>query len=65
LVPGHGPAGRREGVEDQLRYLDTAEGAVRRALDSGTETAACAAVARAFPLFRLGIVLPELVARLR
>jgi cyclase len=65
LVPGHGPVGGPEGVEDQLRYLDTAEGAVRRALDSGTETAACAAVARAFPLFRLEIVLPELVARLR
>jgi glyoxylase-like metal-dependent hydrolase (beta-lactamase superfamily II) len=65
LVPGHGPAGGREGAEDQLRYLDTAESAVRRALESGTEDEAREAVTRAFPLFRLGIVLPELVARLR
>jgi cyclase len=65
LVPGHGPAGGREGVEDQLRYLDAAEGAVRRALESGTEEDARAALTRAFPLLRLGIVLPALVARLR
>ena len=65
LVPGHGPTGRREGVEDQLRYLETAQSAVRRALESGTEEDAHAALTRAFPLFRLGIVLPELVARLR
>ena len=65
LVPGHGPAGGREGVEDQLRYRDRAERAVRVALESGTEKDACAAVTRAFPLFRLGIVLPALVARLR
>jgi glyoxylase-like metal-dependent hydrolase (beta-lactamase superfamily II) len=65
LVPGHGPAGGREGVEDQLRYLDTAERAVQRALESGTEEDARAALTRAFPLFRLGIVLPALVARFR
>jgi glyoxylase-like metal-dependent hydrolase (beta-lactamase superfamily II) len=65
LVPGHGPVGGREGVEEQLRYLDAAEAAVRRALDSGTEEDAREAVTRTFPLFRLGIVLPELVARLR
>ena len=65
LVPGHGPAGGREGIEDQLQYLDTAESAVRRALESGTEADARAALTRAFPLFRLGIVLPALVARLR
>ncbi len=65
LVPGHGPAGGREGVEDQLRYLDAAERLVRRALESGTEEDARAALTRAFPLFRLGIVLPALVARLR
>jgi cyclase len=65
LVPGHGSAGGREGVEDQLRYLDTAEGTVRRALESGTEEEAREALTRAFPLFRLEIVLPALVARLR
>jgi glyoxylase-like metal-dependent hydrolase (beta-lactamase superfamily II) len=65
LVPGHGPAGGREGVEEQLRYLDVAERTVRGALESGTEEDARAALTRAFPLFRLEIVLPELVARLR
>jgi len=65
LVPGHGPAGGRERVEDQLRYLDTAETVVRQALESGGEEEAGAALRRAFPLFRLGIVLPSLVARLR
>ncbi len=65
LVPGHGPSGGRDGVEDQLRYLDAAEGAVRRALDSGTEEDARAAVTRAFPSFRLEIVIPALVAALR
>jgi cyclase len=65
LVPGHGPAGGREGVEDQLQYLDTAESVVRRALEPGTEEDARAALTRAFPLFRLGIVLPALVARFR
>jgi cyclase len=65
LVPGHGPAGGREGIEDQLRYLEAAESAVRRALESGTEADARAALTRAFPLFRLRVVLPALVARLR
>jgi cyclase len=64
LVPGHGPPGGREGVEDQLRYLDTAESVVRRALDSGTKENAREALMRAFPSFRLGVVLPALVARL-
>ncbi len=65
LVPGHGPAGGREVVDEQLRYLDVAERAVRGALESGTEEDARAALTKAFPLFRLEIVLPELVARLR
>jgi glyoxylase-like metal-dependent hydrolase (beta-lactamase superfamily II) len=65
LVPGHGPPGGREDVDEQLRYLDTAESAVRRTLESGTEDEACAALARAFPSFRLEIVLPALVSRLR
>lgn len=65
LVPGHGAAGGPEGVEDQIRYLDAAERIVRRSLESGTEEDACDAMKRAFPSFRLGIVLPALVARLR
>lgn len=65
LVPGHGPAGGREGVDDQLRYLESAENVVRRALESGTEEDARTSLTRAFPLFRLEIVLPALVARFR
>jgi len=64
LVPGHGPACGREGVDDQLRYLATAARVVRRALESGTEDEARDAVTRAFPSFRLEVVLPALVARL-
>jgi cyclase len=65
LVPGHGPSGGREGVEEQLRYLDTAQSVVRGTLESGTEEHARAALTRALPSFRLEIVLPALVARLR
>ncbi len=65
LVPGHGPAGGREGFEEQLRYLDAAESVVRRACGSGSEEDARAALARAFPSFRLEVVLPALVAALR
>ena len=65
LVPGHGPAGGREGVEEQLRYLDAAERAVRGALASGTAEDARASLAAAFPGFRLEIVLGDSVKRLR
>jgi len=65
VVPGHGPAGGRECVEEQLRYLDTAERVVRGGLETGTDEDARAAVMREFPVFRLGVVLPALVARLR
>lgn len=64
LVPGHGPAGGREGVEEQLRYLDAAERAVRGALESGTEEDARAALAAAFPRFALELVLGDSVKRL-
>jgi glyoxylase-like metal-dependent hydrolase (beta-lactamase superfamily II) len=64
LVPGHGPTGGREGVEEQLRYLDAAERAVRGALESGTEEDALAALAAAFPGFSLEIVLCDSVKRL-
>ena len=65
LVPGHGPAGGREGVEEQLRYLDAAERAVRGALASSTAEDARAALAAAFPGFSLEIVLDDSVKRLR
>jgi glyoxylase-like metal-dependent hydrolase (beta-lactamase superfamily II) len=64
LVPGHGPAGGREAVEEQLRYLDAAERAVRGALESGTEEDARAALAAAFPGFALEIVLRDSARRL-
>ena len=65
LVPGHGPAGGREGVDDQLAYLEAAEQVVVGALRDGSEEDACVAIARRFPDFRLEIVLPALVARFR
>jgi cyclase len=65
LVPGHGPASGREGLDVQLQYLATAARLVRRALASGTGDDARRAMTRAFPTFRLEIVLPQLVAALR
>jgi glyoxylase-like metal-dependent hydrolase (beta-lactamase superfamily II) len=64
LVPGHGPAGGREGVENQLSYLDEAERVVRSALETGTEEDACAALTRAFPDHLLALVVRDSVKRL-
>ena len=64
LVPGHGPAGGREGVEDQLRYLDDAERVVRSALKTGSEEDACAALTRTFPGHLLALVVRDSVKRL-
>jgi glyoxylase-like metal-dependent hydrolase (beta-lactamase superfamily II) len=64
LVPGHGPAGGREGVENQLLYLDEAERVVRSALKTGTEEDACAALTRAFPDHLLAVVVCDSVKRL-
>jgi glyoxylase-like metal-dependent hydrolase (beta-lactamase superfamily II) len=64
LVPGHGPAGGREGVENQLLYLDEAERVVRSALEAGTEEDACAALTQAFPDHLLAVVVCDSVKRL-
>jgi glyoxylase-like metal-dependent hydrolase (beta-lactamase superfamily II) len=64
LVPGHGWAGGREGVDDQLLYLDEAERIVRSALRTGTEEDACAALTRAFPDHLLALVVRDSVKRL-
>lgn len=65
LVPGHGPAGGREGLENQLSYLDEAERVVGSALKTGTEEDASAALARAFPDYLLALVVRDSVKRLR
>jgi cyclase len=65
LVPGHGLTGGREAVEDQLLYLDRTRRIVAGAPESAGEDELTSALARAFPQFRLRIVLPALVDRFR
>jgi len=65
LVPGHGPPGGREAVEEQLRYFDLAEKVVAEAAETTGSDEAASRVARAFPEFRLRIVLPALVEAFR
>jgi cyclase len=65
LVPGHGSMGGREGVEDQLRYLDRTQKIVAGFPRSAGVDEVVSALARDFPDFRLRIVLPALVGRLR
>jgi len=65
VVPGHGSAGGREAVGDQLRYLDCARKIVAESSKTAGEDEITSALARAFPEFRLRIVLPALVDRYR
>lgn len=62
LVPGHGPAGGREAVEDQIAYFGAAERAVREAADFGFDPVA--ALKAAYPEHLLAVVLPDAVRRL-
>jgi cyclase len=62
LVPGHGPAGGREAVEDQLAWFDGATRAVREAAEFGFDPVA--ALKAAFPDRLLAAVLPDAVRRL-
>jgi glyoxylase-like metal-dependent hydrolase (beta-lactamase superfamily II) len=62
LVPGHGPAGGREAVEDQLAWFDGASRAVREAAEFGVDPVA--ALKAAYPERLLTVVLPEAVRRL-
>ena len=65
LVPGHGAAGGREAVEDQIQYFARTRKIVDEAAESAGRDEITSVLARAFPEFRLGIVLPELVDRYR
>ncbi len=62
LVPGHGPAGGREAVEDQIAYFDAAERTVREASEFGFDP--IAALKAAFPERLLTVVLTDTVRRL-
>ena len=65
LVPGHGPPGTRGAVEDQIRYLDRMRKIVAETPEAAGADGVISGVARAFPEFRLGIVLPALIDRFR
>jgi cyclase len=62
LVPGHGPPGGREAVEDQIVYFDAAERTVREAAEFGFDPVA--ALKAAFPERLLAVVLPDAVRAL-
>jgi len=62
LVPGHGPPGGREAVEDQLAWFEGASRAVREAVEFGLDPVA--ALKAAFPDRRLAAVLPDAARRL-
>ena len=59
LVPGHGPAGGREAVEEQIAYLDAARRIVAEAVDFGVDPVA--ALRAAYPDRLLAAVLPDAV----
>jgi cyclase len=59
LVPGHGPPGGREAVEEQIAYFDAAVRTVREAAEFGFDPVA--ALKAAFPERLLTIVLPDAV----
>ncbi len=63
-VPGHGAPGSREIVQRQLAYDRTVEKLVGEGRASKSEAGEIAeSIAREFPGFRLGIVLPDTVRR--
>jgi cyclase len=59
LVPGHGPAGGREAIEEQIAYLDAARRTVTEALEFGLDPVA--ALRAAYPERLLASVLPDAV----
>lgn len=66
FIPGHGPAGGAEILEEQAVYHGALETIVRKGTANGLEDAALVDQIRArFPAHRLGILLPIAVARLR
>ena len=62
LVPGHGSAGGREAVEEQIAYFDAAERTVKEAAEFGFDPVA--ALKAAFPDRLLTVVLPDAVKAL-
>jgi cyclase len=62
LVPGHGPAGGRDAVEDQLAWFESAARAVREAAELGVDPVA--AIRSALPERLLTAVLPDAIAAL-
>ena len=62
LVPGHGPPGGRDAVEEQIRYFDAAARTVNEAGTFGLD--AVAALKALYPGHFLAAVLPETVRRL-
>lgn len=62
LVPGHGPAGGREALEEQALYFEAAARTVREAVDFGFDPVA--ALKAAFPERLLAAALPDAARRL-
>jgi len=66
FIPGHGPVGGAEVIERQAAYHDAVEALVRGAADEGRDdTATAAAIRERFPDYKLTMVIPTAVARLR
>lgn len=64
FIPGHGTPGGEELIETQLRYLDRVAALVAAAGEAPAEDVA-AQIAAAFPDYRLAMVIPSAVERLR
>ncbi len=64
FIPGHGPVAGPEAIERQAEYHDAVEAIVRGSA-AGDATAVAEAIRSRFPDYRLGIVIPTAVARMR
>ncbi|MBI3975461.1 MAG: MBL fold metallo-hydrolase [Armatimonadetes bacterium] len=66
FIPGHGPAGGPEILDEQAGYHEVMAGLVRDAAAKGLDDAAIAGEVRArFPNHLLGLVIPTAVVRLK
>jgi cyclase len=66
FVPGHGAVGGPELMERQAEYHDAVEQIVYDAASEASDDAALADALRGrFPNYRLGIVLPTAIARIK
>lgn len=64
FIPGHGTPGGEDLIETQLQYLDRVAALVGSA-EGASDDAVAAQIAAAFPDYRLSIVIPSAVQRLR